>query len=282
MGLGDRIMMTAVIKAVIEHTEYEAVRIWRIKKGQRRNVTKMDIFKYNPYVARDNDSRKTFELCIGDARERKHYNYLIKVTNTGWTFADEHVHVVEQMCKHFKICQKPTDLRGEVYFIKSEIDRVKKILERNKLEKYVVIEPHSKSSYRGLPFSKFQQIVNQYHQKIKFVQIGIKDKKKLKNVINLTGLSLRESALIIKFAKLIICPEGGLMHLSHALKTPGIIIIPGFLNPAMVCYPTGHYNISIAEHPPCHLFKCKKCDQEKTLFNPVQKVFPLIDQLLST
>jgi len=145
------------------------------------------------------------------------------------------------------------------------IFRIARMIQERARE-FSVIEPHSKLSWsegRVYPFEKWQKIVDATKNKIKFVQIGEPNKRRLNNVIYLNGkTTFREASSILRKAKLFVSSEGGLVHLANATETKSIVIytsyhvyLPIFHYPENVSIDTSLYREEIGGYKKHHLYK---------------------------
>jgi ADP-heptose:LPS heptosyltransferase len=276
MGLGDVLMWTAVVREMAINKNMSNIQIIKHSKGKPSKLTKHELFKNNPYICQpltEDQSTVGDEIAkvskVGTLQRihfgHGHHNgeelfhYLKSFNNTKKTFADNYTHVITQYCRHFNICSDPT-LKCEIYFSDSEEKKISSLIACKLNNKpFIVIEPHSKREYMSFPFEKFQNVVDALKDKIQFVQVGLRTKKKLKNIIDLTGYSIRESALIIKHSKQLVCPEGGLMHVANAVGTPAVVLMTGIMHPGLTCYPENYTIWQGADHGPCNLLNCAKC-----------------------
>ncbi len=123
-------------------------------------------------------------------------------------------------------------------FVKLNVDKiaekgVKKILAKRKIKRFVCFQPGAKWLRKQWPPDKFRQLGELIKKKYHVIILGSKKEKGLgnlikknnKRVINLCGiLSLKEVAAIMKYAKLNICNDSGLAHISSAVGTTTAVI----------------------------------------------------------
>lgn len=91
-------------------------------------------------------------------------------------------------------------------------------------ESYIVINPYMKFGERDLRnWPYFEQLISVLSQKHKIVIIGQNKKNKIKsghNIIDLVDKTdLSDILHILKNARLVICSDGSIMHMSYALNT---------------------------------------------------------------
>jgi ADP-heptose:LPS heptosyltransferase len=136
-----------------------------------------------------------------------------------------------------------------------------------KSDNFITIEPHSKINYtknRLYPFEKWQKIVDVLSKDIKIVQVGVKDSKLLKNVIDATGnFSFKQTARLISWSSLFLSSEGGLTHANTCFdEGKSLVIFTGYQSETMVAYPQ-NINVNISSHGPCGMKKtCPDCTND--------------------
>jgi ADP-heptose:LPS heptosyltransferase len=250
MGLGGHLMWTAVAAAVKEEKDLPT-----LPTDNLNIITNSEIFFNNPNFTTDQDSPH-FHINLSNQT----LNYLEDGDRVKFKTRD---HIISHYCKHLGI--KNHKLKCEIYTTKKENEKAQKIINSLPRE-FSVIEPHSKLSWsegRAYPFEKWQKIVDATKNKIKFVQIGEPNKRRLNNVIYLNGkTTFREVSSILRKAKLFVSSEGGLVHLANATETKSIVIytsyhvyLPIFHYPENVSIDTSLYREEIGGYKKHHLYK---------------------------
>ena len=84
---------------------------------------------------------------------------------------------------------------------------------------------------------------------INVVQVGLKVEPVVPNALDMRGLSLRDSAELIRHAKMYIGPEGGMAYVALAVDTPGIVFYGP--TPVNVFHAEGQSWISRQKCRPC-------------------------------
>ena len=280
MGLGGYLMWTAVAREYVLQQKrvgcnplpilvipYESVSYLATQLGHLPIKTDEMIFKgsevwvHNPRFEKNamidyvsfylmlNDPKTNY--CKLDTPERAKHRY--------------DMHVVRQICNHYKL--EPQSIRPELFLTRAEDECVTVLLGDITLKPFVTIEPHSKQSYtvnRGYPFDKWQRIVDALRSDgITVVQVGIPGERILDGVVDTTGkTSFRTCAGVIGRASLHLSAEGGLMHAAAAMKTPAVIVVTGYQDPKMTCYPW-NTNIWVKhDDAPCGMkIRCDACHQ---------------------
>ena len=260
MGLGGYLTWTAAIREIKKKQNINDLKIIPVEMHREvvTKIAKSPAFDNNPHVTYDLEYRPLFFLqmnctetnyCKHDSCARAVHRY------------DKHI--IEQICEYYGI-NEPY-LKCEIYFSREESRKIDEIRE-NLSDKYIVIEPISKENYtvnRKYCFKKWQKVVDILSKDIDIIQVGIRGSPVLKNVTDLTGkTNFKEAVGVIKYAKMLLSTEGGLTHASTAVDTSALVIITGYQEPKMVCYPQ-NININIASHGPCgYKTPCKECERD--------------------
>lgn len=239
MGIGGDLMWTALANELYEKN---GKKVCFYKNSN--HVLKKDIWENNPNIVFNFDKSKynVVNLQFSVLPERE--------TNSKWKVSK---HSIVSRCEHFNVLNPK--IKCYLYFTDEEIKYVESIV--NELPKdFIVIEPHAKTSWykhKQYPIQKWQNIVDNLHEKFPIVQMSIKGKKTLNNVIDISNKirNFREAACLIKYSKLFVSTEGGLMHASNAVNTKSVIIFPAMFDPIFTTYDTvsdiwvkgdSHYN----------------------------------------
>ena len=277
MGLGGYLTWTAVAREI--RKKYgENIRLMPVEKNG-------DFFKFiekNKEMFESND-----DFCMSYKNAAKNNwqilplvlnnpnaNYCIKDTHEK-AFHRTDKHIIEQICELYGI-QNP-ELKCKIKPKSSEFWFETKLAECFNLSKnedpppFITIEPHSKTNYtqnRSYPFEKWQNIVNELKDNIRFVQVGIEGSRVLDGVIDWTGkTSFANTAAMIGYSKLFLSSEGGLVHAATSFDTKSVVIITGYQSAKMVAYPQ-NINVDISSHGPCGLkIKCDECFKDAQLHN---------------
>ena len=277
MGLGGYLVWTGVIREIAKRLP-EDIKILPCE-GDGKRVTKLirsPVFENNPHLYKPGDGDEAFPLflnnptanyCKTDTPVKAHHRY------------DKHM--MAQMCEFYGI--EDPELKCELFFTNTERQKVNKLCEGLD-PNFITIEPYSKTNYtpnRTYPVEKWQNIVDQLSEKIQFVQIGTRQSKLLKNVVDMREVtSFREAAILIGKSRLFMSAEGGLTHAATTTDTPALTIITGYQHPDMVAYPQ-NINIDISNHGPCGLkVKCEDCEREALEHNEKEIVDKVLELLL--
>ncbi|MDB5143941.1 MAG: ADP-heptose:LPS heptosyltransferase-like [Mucilaginibacter sp.] len=109
---------------------------------------------------------------------------------------------------------------------------------------------------------RYQQIVDRFSHKYKFIQLGSQDDPPLSNVLDLRGkTTIRESAAILKNSLLMITHVGFMMHLARAVDCCSVIVYGGREKPEQSGYSCFRNIYSDVECSPCWMHN--KCDHDK-------------------
>ena len=265
MGLGGYLTWTPVAREIskrlngIKVLPYEA-------RGNIMKVIRSPIFYNNPHFVQENDTLDYFfPMCLNDPNT----NYCKKDTPQ-YALQRHDKHISQQICEFYGIDLQDTSC--EIFLTDDDREYSENIL-KDVSKKFITIDPHTKDEYtvnKRYSFEKWQEVVDSLYEKIEIVQIGEKTDAVLDKCTNLSGkTSFRQAGAIIEKAVLHVGSEGGLMHLSKAVNTKSVIVITGFLHPAMTCY-SSNSNLWIGKpHGPCGMkILCEKCQEEISDHDP--------------
>ncbi|TSJ35968.1 glycosyltransferase family 9 protein [Mucilaginibacter corticis] len=109
---------------------------------------------------------------------------------------------------------------------------------------------------------RYQQIVDKYANQYQFIQLGSKYDAPLTNVLDLRGkTTIRESAAILKNARLLITHVGFMMHLARAVDCRAVIIYGGRESPDQSGYSVFRNIYSEVACSPCWFHN--KCEHDR-------------------
>jgi len=253
MGLGGHLTWTAAAREIKKKTGLVSVPV------NGNNIVTDDIFKNNPNFSFDtSDGKEKIILDLG----KPETNYCIAdLPDRAIQKTDKHI--IETICEHYDILDP--ELKCDLFFTEEELEKARGLIKDLPL-RFLVIEPHSKTSYsinRQYPLDKWQKVVNELSEKFPIVQVGVSGKRVLDSVVDLTGqTTFREAAAIIRLSSLLLSNEGGLGHAATATETKALIVLGGYTGAKMVCYPQ-NINIDVATHGPCGMKShCSLCQED--------------------
>ncbi len=173
----------------------------------------------------------------------------------------------EYLCNNYSVNYKFK--LPELKFYENEIEIYKSKINKLNLNKYIVINTDSKEDYfnkiRMWPENNWLKLINfikKQYPDLNIVELNLKNPIGGKQVIPIRKLlSFRECGLLIKDSKLFIGTDGGLTHLSAAVRKKGIIIWSSLINDEITGYPDFHTIIKNKNE--CsnfgHFEWCEKC-----------------------
>ncbi len=208
-SLGDNLLMTVVLQKLKE------------KYPTRKIIVETEwpeLFYNNPYPAWV--TQKHFTTT------KRHYRITYKIDET----------TTESL---YEQLLKSVNLNGEgapqIFLSEKEIQDAKKKYPF----KYIVTCPVGIQTFsanrKEWGFDNFQQL-RKLLDEYKFIQIGLTTDKLIDNVYDARGLTIRESAAIIKNSEFFIGLEGGLMHVAKAVGGKAAILYGGFIKPEISGY----------------------------------------------
>lgn len=267
-AIGDQVCMSAVVRAL------------KKQKGYRIIVFSSypEIFYNNPHVYKNIDITKYPDffkkiinklLNILKGGQIEYFCFSVKNGKSLEEFMRKSrakISLIEAHSLHFKTKLNLKNVKPEIYFSNEEINKYCKKFEF--LKNFAIIQSKGKTTYtqnKEWGFDKYQEVVNKTKDKIKWVQVGLKNEKLLKNVIDLRGKTknLRELAFVISKANFVLANEGLLNHLAAAVGTKSFVVFSGFSHVELAKYDT---TIAIVKNPqvecaPCWLLS--NCPEEK-------------------
>jgi ADP-heptose:LPS heptosyltransferase len=278
MGLGGYLTWTAVAREVRARLGKD-VKILPIEQhGNFVKLIKSPIFHNNEdFVQEWAGDQFTFPLvfnnqkanyCKSDTQEKAVHRY------------DKHI--IEQICEVYGIkdpllkCVISLDTKE-----KEEVDRIVGILPPS----FVTIDVGVNKEYTQNKFDNiefWQKLVDNLSPKIKFVQVGTPDDRRLNGVISLLGrTTFRTAAGVIGRSKLFVGPEGGLVHAASAFDTKCVVIVSSFIHPDLVKYQDNVYIWANEDkHGPCGMkINCEYCKKNMLTLN-IKDVCNTIKNLL--
>ena len=141
--------------------------------------------------------------------------------------------MVEMMNEGLRINSK--NLWPEIAVSKHDIKEIKKFIKENKISKSISLCVDSSHKLKQWPLDRFDEIIKYLHKNYpayKILLLSI-DKNKIYYLIKknpfcipLLNQNLRFIFLLFKMNKLVIAPDGGMMHLAWVSKTNLIAFIP--------------------------------------------------------
>lgn len=145
-------------------------------------------------------------------------------------------HIIDSMAATLGIALLPKERRPFLYLTRAELAK------QSWAQGWVVAQSSSANYWtvnkRWAP-GRMQQVVNQLlERKYQVAQLGSSADEPLTGVKDLRDkTSLRDAASILKNARLIVCMEGGLVHLARAVDQTAVVIYTGYTRPEETGYP---------------------------------------------
>ncbi len=207
-----------------------------------------EIFTNNPHLipADALDRRQRKRAIIIDCNDNQN-SYAVSCTPEKLVFKSGNA--ITMLCKRFG-CDVTSPPRPELFFTEEELRRVARWMEG--LDDFIALEPHAKDDYtpnKSWFFERWQAVVDQVSELITVVQVGLPGKALLKRVVDFRGLgSFRDTACLLKGAKLFVGTDGGLMHAAQAVGIDSVILYGGYTPLELTAY---HNNINIYHHVDC-------------------------------
>ena len=157
-----------------------------------------------------------------------------------------------------------SDFKNEIILSTNEKNEFKNKFKNLDVNKYAIINPHSKSQFtpnKGWGFENFQKLVD--ISNYTWCQVGEKNDKKLKHVKYYLDISLRELFYLISKSNFVLANEGYLNHIASSFDKKTYILKPGIIPNDYFKY---NNTISIERDPPIACSPCylkTPCYKEK-------------------
>lgn len=262
MGLGGNLFWTVLAREVFNRHKKKVVFI-----GKKNKIIKDQVFINNPYISFEKNE-DTISINLN-----KYNNFELEMK--------QKQHGIISRCNFYNY--NPSNIYPDLKYNKDEENKIKNLLKLLP-ENFICIEPHAKTSWtenKSLPFDKWQNIVNELKKHdINIVQVSMPGLKLLDNVIDFRNKlsSFRECACLLKYCKLFLSTEGGLMHASVANNNKCFILFPPMFHPKYTLYDRVNYVwIHSKEHNCC--FQQKKCSECIKLMNEFNELSIINDIL---
>lgn len=177
---------------------------------------------------------------------------------------------VEHLCNNYLVKYKYE--LPEINYNNDEIEKFNFKINKFNLEKYIVINTDSKFDYFGnirkWPENNWLKFINSIKIKyptLNIVELNINKPLGSPKVIEIgKSLTFRECGLLIKNSQLFIGTDGGLTHLSAAVRKKAIVIWSSLIKQEITGYPSFHTILN--KKTECsnygHLGWCKKCTKD--------------------
>jgi ADP-heptose:LPS heptosyltransferase len=181
------------------------------------------IYEHNPDII---PLAKALEM--GAEKIDMHYNAVNECNQRA-------IHFMEAYCEHLENCLNlriPLKTnRPHIYLSKQEKSWMSQVQEiTGKPTKYWLVNAGVKQDYTAKQWPYFEQLVNQLHGKILFVQVGKSHHlhRPLKGAINLLDKTDdRQFIRLVSHCEGIVCGTTWLMHLAAAFDKPAIVLAGG-------------------------------------------------------
>lgn len=246
-------------------------------------TTAMSLWEHNPYITkleyrkeyyRDGPDTKLRVTPTGPDKDAKviecHYPLINESNNKPNHFIQGYHKFLE---KKLGINIPVTDFRGDIHISQQEKSWISQVQEKPyELDKnFWIIMAGGKFDYTTKWWNpiQYQQVVDYFQGKIKFVQCGQADHwhPKLRNVINLIGkTNTRQFIRLVYHSAGIVCPITFAMHLAAAVPTKPnmpknracVVIAGGREPPQWEAYPYHQFIHTMGALPCCETKACWK------------------------
>lgn len=259
-GIGDVIMLLPLIKGLAK--KYPSGKIYV-------ETNYPEIFLNNPLV----------EQAAKKINEKSIDLYLTPISDMRYPL---NAHITELFCKEFGV-EIPPKKELELFIeAKEEVGLIKRLgLEKRK---YIVIQPwpgkwtRNKDWY-GERWTQVVQFLNSVDYEV--FQIGLEGQELVNGVIDLRNkTTIRESAILIKYSRLLITCNSFSQQLAYAVGTKALILY-GCSSPVDSSYPEQDYIFKNIDCSPC--WKRAECSDRRCMYYiTVENVISKVKEILKT
>lgn len=266
-AIGDQVCMSAIVKEIYLQKKFKVIVF----------SSYPEIFFNNPYVWKNLNIKKynflikkILEKFLHVSKGGQIENFCFPSSNS-ITFESymrdtkAKISLINAHSLHFKLKFKLNETKPDIFFTDDEIRQYENKFKE--LENFAIIQPTGKTTYtpnKEWDFEKYQNVINNTQESIKWVQVGFRNDKLLDNVIDLRDKTntLRELAFVIKKSNFVLSNEGLLNHIAASVDTKSFIVFSGFSQIELAKYDT---TIPIVKSPQIQCAPCwilEKCPKE--------------------
>lgn len=224
MGIGDQVMAAGRAKLLHKATGK------RICIGKYPTILWSPLYNQNPYLVSPSEGDSGACKWLEDSPGSRPY-----IDYQGTRLHSDNRRMVGKKFRRWVFMKNHSPEPMEIFFTHQEE------WERDQLRKrpYILLSPHIKSKAppnKKWPFEYYQQLVDNLKNDLHIIQ-SKKDHSE-EELMGVDGrqLNVRELAVYISTAALVICSEGLLHHLAAAFNTPAIVFFGGFISPNVTGY----------------------------------------------
>jgi len=224
MGIGDQVM--AAGKAKLLHKETGK----RVCIGKQPRILWSALYDKNPYLVQPSEQRLDDQIWLHDYPGARPY-----IDYQGTRLHSDNRRAVGKHFRRWVFMESHSAEPMEVFF--SDQEEWERDLLRKK--KYILINPNIKPKAppnKCWPFEYYQALVDDLKKDFEIVQPQKDPSERILKDVIPWSLDLRELAVHISTATLVISSEGLLHHLAAAFHTPAVVFFGGFVSPNVTGY----------------------------------------------
>lgn len=188
------------------------------------------LYSNNPYIVNPGENSSDDQIWLNDSPGDRPY-----IDYQGTRLHTDNRRMAGKKFRRWVYNDSHTPEPMEIFFTEQEhwqCDQLKK-------RKFILVNPHVKRKAppnKKWPFFYYQDIVDKMCEHVEIIQPRrVASERPLKHCKQVE-LDLRQLAVYISTAALVICSEGLLHHLAAAFKTPAIVLFGGFIPPNVTGY----------------------------------------------
>jgi len=224
MGIGDQVMAAGRAKLLHKKTGK------RVCIGNSSTILWSPLYDNIPYLVKPGEKEQDDQIWLHDCPGARPY-----IDYQGTRLHRDNRRMSRKRFRRWVWVDKHTPEPMKIFFTEEEE------YERDMLKKrkFIVVNPHQKPKAppnKTWPFEFFQEVVYGLRHEYEIVQLQ-KDhgEPTLKNTTYYTP-TLRQLAVYISTAVLVVTGEGLFHHLAAAFKTPTVVLFGGFISPDITGY----------------------------------------------
>jgi len=224
MGIGDQVMAAGRAKLLHKKTGK------RVCIGNRPNLLWSPLYSDNPYLVKSGEKASDDQIWLHDCPGARPY-----IDYQGTRLHSDNRRMSGKRFRRWVWMKNHVPEPMEVFFSEEEE------YERDLLKKrrFILVNPHQKPKAppnKRWPFEYFQEVVNSLKDDHEIIQL--KEHHGQPSLLNATSYAptLRQLAVYISSAVLVVSGEGLFHHLSAAFQTPTVVLFGGFVSPDVTGY----------------------------------------------
>jgi len=224
MGIGDQVMAAGRAKLLHKKTGK------RVCIGRCPSILWSPLYSDIPYLVKPGEKEQDDQIWLLDCPGARPY-----IDYQGTRLHRDNRRMSRKRFRRWVWVDKHTPEPMEIFFSEEEE------YERDMLKKrkFILVNPHQKQKAppnKTWPFEYFQEVVNSLKDDYEIIQLKKDHGEPSLQHATSYALTLRQLAVYISTAALVVSGEGLFHHLAAAFKTPTVVLFGGFISPDITGY----------------------------------------------